>query len=790
MLISAAFLLLTSGAAAQSIEIRTDLRYDQDWVIQDTFLDQNSPEANYGGDQFLSAGAGKVTLIRFNNIHERVPAGRIVRAELVMRVSGGEVTGLRRAGVLRSSWSLGSGNRAAALPFSLTAQTETLPGATFLTRHGGEGDLRWSAGGAGGNEDILEVESARLVRDGALIRITNLEQAVTLMRDNPAENFGFRLEFEGSAEIHSSRSAGFRPELIVETDDSFGVATESPGAILYGLQADEFPSQNNAYPAPGTPVSWQVRVGNWGDSAISDLAVEFRRDGRLIETATLVAPIEPGGEVTVRTSLPWADADESRRWSRVSAHLIGDNVRRSQDTVAVAYIGAIPVAFRSDADGAEAWRQAERFALWINEVVFPSVRFRATPAGVQERIRVASVNQGDGVYLQGSPGSDVANLESLLEALQVVDASQGQAFLEGDLPQQLSGVILTSRPGGIHGPGSLRGDFRNDLAWDNFLPIPDPAVVDPMVARNPLPNRNVVPRTSATLLNAGLGVLGAERERLRHRIPRQINIQVTNTRREPVAGAPVRAFWHDGTELRPLQTSSDRTTSPGGSVAVRFDEVPGGGVSPFGRFPGRNDAWAIILEVRAPGGLETLWLPYWQLIDEYGRGNRDLAIIALRGPFGDAPADRTEDRALDRVLTDSKGNFPAELQGLVDGNYTNPLSLDEEGEYWIEIDLGRDRPLAEVRLLFGEGAAFPQFRILAYNTAQTAAQARLWVEEGNGLLTQELRAGRHSDGVMMHTYRAPSTSARFLRIVVPAGSAKGILHGIQVFPPRGAEEEP
>jgi hypothetical protein len=186
----------------------------------------------------------------------------------------------------------------------------------------------------------------------------------------------------------------------------------------------------------------------------------------------------------------------------------------------------------------------------------------------------------------------------------------------------------------------------------------------------------------------------------------------------------------------------------------------------------------IELIVGANGKEQTLVITKADLIAEGVRGGA-AAALEFRVPLPKGIIDRGANLALNRPVEDTAGSFPAQLVGAVDGREETavPLVADEEGTNWLEIDLGRDRVVGEIELVF---ALVPQgIRIASYGTSQPPTSAGVWVED-RGLWF------RHQGGRVV--YRGASTLMRYIRI---AGLGKGTagLAEVLVRPLRAATAE-
>jgi hypothetical protein len=94
---------------------------------------------------------------------------------------------------------------------------------------------------------------------------------------------------------------------------------------------------------------------------------------------------------------------------------------------------------------------------------------------------------------------------------------------------------------------------------------------------------------------------------------------------------------------------------------------------------------------------------------------------------------------------------------------------------WIEIDLGRDRPIGEVQVLTKDGGMPRQFDVQTYATGQQPPTVEAWVKDLDFRWSQSNRADK--DGFVR--YRGPAVRSRFIRIVNRSGGA-GTIREIRV----------
>jgi hypothetical protein len=154
-------------------------------------------------------------------------------------------------------------------------------------------------------------------------------------------------------------------------------------------------------------------------------------------------------------------------------------------------------------------------------------------------------------------------------------------------------------------------------------------------------------------------------------------------------------------------------------------------------------------------------LTWADLVEEGLRGPAAAASVELRIPSLDAEIDREVNLAEGKTVEDSLGRFPAQLSGLIDGNTATSVVMPGAEGGWIEIDLGRERPVAEIEIQHEDGI-WRAFNIAYYGTSQTPAAAQNWIQERESAL-------RSSGGKSV--YKGNLTLMRYVRLLPLSGKA-------------------
>ena len=323
-------------------------------------------------------------------------------------------------------------------------------------------------------------------------------------------------------------------------------------------------------------------------------------------------------------------------------------------------------------------------------------------------------------------------------------------------------------------------DTRDDGYWLQGFALPDPTGPSRHGASGELPVRQLLSKTEVRILNANLGKLQG-RAVPTDQVSSSVMIRVYGPDGIAIPSAEVSAYQ---TRRGVLQNDPTFVGATNATGSVFLSPKPSETrANPFGDIESDGSNSWMLLRFSANGVTKSRWLPLWARFDEYGRGNKAIALIEYRIQLPSGALDYSRNLALNRIVTDSAGRFPAQLNALVDGNAATALELEglEDG-YWIEIDLGRDRLLGEISLVF-DGDPWAEFRIVTYKTAQSPGSAAVWAVETSGLRAAA-SAQRDEEGRVRIRYQATAVRSRYVR-VIPLSREPVKLVGVHVTPVRG-----
>ncbi|MES1227923.1 MAG: hypothetical protein ABUL72_04575, partial [Armatimonadota bacterium] len=145
------------------------------------------------------------------------------------------------------------------------------------------------------------------------------------------------------------------------------------------------------------------------------------------------------------------------------------------------------------------------------------------------------------------------------------------------------------------------------------------------------------------------------------------------------------------------------------------------------------------------------------------RTGKNLATIEVRVPLPSNFVDRSTDFAYKRILRDQGNRKPGVLDALVDEDKETSMSFDsDQGQGWVEIDLGRDKPISEVQLVF-KGDVPDHYKL---STTETGNEEQLvWLKEDFGQ-SQASKWGAKEGDLTTVKVRARLRRARSIRFAL------------------------
>ncbi len=715
-----------------------------DFEVADTTLSSSEPDRSFGGDQTLAAGPQKAILIRFGALRRAVAANQpILEASLRLTLAGGGPAKLASVSVVKVPWGEGPANslRSSLVGLDKTGKAAApLLAATWRERRGQRAP--WQRAGASGAADAVVVPNVKFQADADTLTLTGLEKAVTEMRDRPEENYGFLLNFETAVEFSSSEASRGRPVLAVKV----GGSVASAGADLA--------VESIVRTAPDTITATIVNIGDAPSSAFSTVWSVDERVGSIRDGGKSL----PAGGSTTVTLQDSGTTQPDGRLHPITLTVTPEAPEANPTNNAATYQASgqtLPVALSPEFAAAVAVRPASwlsNLANELNDSIFPYSRFSFSPEGTIARVNLVPAIGETGLTLGLRPGLSPreAAIRQILTAMGAPDfAAQNIELKTPD------GRIL---PTDVFSGLSGYGDTRNESNLPGSLALPYAPFSSPIFDVNPLVPSGLLSSSDVAALNAKLAGTTPT-------VPKTSLLRVQDLAGRPIAAQEL-GFYPvvDGkvAEEAAFKVSSGTT----GTVLLPGQDATG---------PLWADGRPTTYAIRAVRFGVTDWtaLKKWQLLDAARRGT-GAAFFELRFNLPGSALDSAVNLASGKLANDMVGSLPVELLKATDGNPATALKLGGE-KGWVELDLGKDRTLGEIRIAAGT-SFWDKFDIIGYGTGQTAADGTLLAREIDWNWTSRLR---NEGGAV--PYRGFTARVRYIRLV-NRGSKTGELAEIVATP--------
>ncbi len=583
-------------------------------------------------------------------------------------------------------------------------------------------------------------------------------------------------------------------------------------------------------PASGEAVTYIAHIKNVGDAPSTGHGVRWsihEARGALVSSPDSVAP---GGEVTVQTTVPFRPdaADHRTQPVRVLVEPGGPDADPSNNALEIQQqalnLGiwverGFLVRFAALASVSfDEWLQRQ-VRTW-NDVVMPQSRFSFAPDGALERVRIQRVTVvGDGT-LAGTPATPGGKPNLMFDGEWGFRASDADkldlAGLDRTLIYDLSTQLgLTSLAAMRASPASVLkmdggkritrgsedrfpglmggGDTRNDALLPGDFTLPYEPVFDPVTGLTAMEPTDLYSATDVGALNANLGKRRGYLGEYLYAVPTTILLRASDASGTPLSGATIEVYASAGGVVpdaapvfrlttstsgsallptRPTLEASPVTTATGFTLAA----------NPFGRIDSGGANGLLLLKTTVHGVDAWSYVKLWQLIDAKRRSGKDVVFFDVRFFVPAAPFDATN-IAKNRIVADSAQRAPTALAALVDDDAKTEVVLGSNVGDWIEIDLGRDRPIGEIRLVSSGPAMWRSFDVMAYETGQRPSEAMLWARELDWGWSARNRREGDADGAFSVPYQGRLARFRFIRIVNTSGGA-GSLAEVRASPVR------
>lgn len=606
---------------------------------------------------------------------------------------------------------------------------------------------------------------------------------------------------------------------------------EEVGGHVSGVMMNPGSARSQKWPRDGEQVTYTAFVKNVGSQTAQGFAFEWFFNFDSIEKGTIPESIAPGEAKQVSIVRIFRNEHHDHRTQPIRfkvTPLGGDALKRNNclEIQANALNLAIWVdktfyeKFAKEVNGYgsrsfEDWIQWQ-FRIW-NDVFMKHSRFSFAPDGCRETIRVQKIAIVPDGTLKG--GAHIPNDTPTLvyDGEWGFDSSFGEAdnyinavrkicdrALIHEMSHQIGLIDLywmnvdASLPDGTQGKVSLKhnnsvitrgwidpygglmggGDTRNDflIPFSFSIPLFDS---DNIVLKSPffMPTK-LYSATDVAGLNSNLGYRRGFYGEFLYSVPDVVVVRCVDAQGIIIPNGKLSFYQMKNGEIKNLEPDFTVDILNGSGLLPNrptglqepFTTLTGHTLkpNPFGRIDvvGTNGVFLVKLEFE--GQTEWTFLKVWQLFDAKARGNakayiHDLVFNVTHRPLRDG------NLASRRIVLSSASTPPEELMKLVDNDAATSVSLGEKENDWIEIDLGRDRPIGEIRLVLKDDfqAFWEKFDIYLYATAQTFKEAQLYAKEFSWRNAMSFR--RDIDpkdfSVRSVAYRARPITMRYIRIV-------------------------
>jgi hypothetical protein len=332
------------------------------------------------------------------------------------------------------------------------------------------------------------------------------------------------------------------------------------------------------------------------------------------------------------------------------------------------------------------------------------------------------------------------------------------------------------------------GDTRNDLLVPTQIPIPYAPTSDVVLASPLFQATDLYARTDAAALNANVGYRRGYYGEYLYSLPGTNLVRISDRNGGPIAKGTLSFYQSLGGEIRnevpaftvDFENGLARLPARATGLAAPFTTLTGHTLAPnpFGRIDVVGGNGVFLVRLNRAGISEWEWLKIWQLFDAGARGSKVLSTHELRFNVTDHPI-KEQDWALRKTAIDSSNSSGENIAALIDGNASTVYRAGDKVGDWVEIDIGRDRPIGEIKLLTSpDGSFWQRFDVLVYGTGQTVNTARTFAGEANWsyavTMEKDVSAGQTSVA-----YRAPAQTVRFIRFVNKSGGP-GSLSGVEI----------
>jgi hypothetical protein len=744
------------------------------WDVEDTTLDGTDPDASRGGEATLIGGPASVILVRFGDLSRAL--GRyphIRKASLHFTIASGDKPTLTGVSRLLQSWGEGpyqtTNGMLSILSQSAPDAKPTKPAipkmaATWKTREAGFDNGTWQIAGARGPQDSIPLPEVTMVSTDKEVEIQGLASAFQWFADHPSRNDGLSLRFATQIEFFSGQSSMSRPRLELELDEQ--APTQRKGADLSVVSISH---QDGG--------GFAARIKNVGDAPATGFTSTWTMNGRTGSSVERNDKLAPGEESTLTTTEEPRFTPDDHRSSTVSLDISpkGPDASSANDSLTIYpqargidFLITPEVASHITGIAPEDWIQ-EQVAIF-NDTYLGQSHFSFAPDGAKERVMVQSVHLdiADPASLKGEAkvtisaemvgdGKPSARLAKAIgEAIGLIDLSSmnvpartGRILVSGAQDRGTQDLYA-----GVMGGGDTRFDglFSGALMlpydlpfgtqedgpvteWTGLLTMTDIYMLNTAVGKSiPRGLPSIAPKA---VLLCGFDLLG-----------------------RPLTGASLSFYQSSGSKLLDAPPVFKLSLNDHGNAVIPSRD--GQGI--FGKLDPEGSNGLLLVKAESNGVSEWGWIKAWQIIDAAARGIASAAILNVTFDLPGSRIDSDVNFASQKFVSDSTGQSPDKLATLVDGDGKQTVSLGSKVGDWVEIDLGRDRTLAEIKIAAAADHMWPSFDIVLYGTGQLPQDGTVFARERNWKNSRQNRSDGAEDSATV-SYRGLPIQVRYIRLV-------------------------
>lgn len=591
------------------------------------------------------------------------------------------------------------------------------------------------------------------------------------------------------------------------------------------------PSADSGWPKPGQTLRYRAKVRNVGTEVVSGFEVVWSKQFRSGSTASFSGELRPGEETDLTFETPFQGDPFDPRTAPIGVVVTpksGD--ANPANNAAITYEAAISVKVRLHSSVAEKigratnllgsqavedWVHAQ--VAFFNDTLLSQSRFSFAADGAKARVRLQGIEVFGGEAATAT-GFETDPADASLDGVVTLGPEFNPQTLDADRPFQraLCGAmglvsfdssrlrahdpqaVVSGLPGSVQRGGADRfagllgwGDTRNEGTLPQQLSLLYDPVADPIADTLFIEPTDLLSATEVGGLQSNLGFRGTDPGAYLFDVPTVVMLRLRDLSGQPLGKAEVEVYSMAGGKIDTSSPAVKLTTSEDGVALLpkRPTQAPENYKSPsghraidslFGRIDPLGSNSALLVKVTKNGTTDYGYLKVWQFVDAYRRSGVGVAFLELRMNIG--AASDVENYAASGLLSDSANGLPAQLHALVDGDPSTAYRLPGEGG-WVQIDLGRDRTIAEIQLIAPSEGFWESFDVVTYATGQLPIEAQVWATERDFSWTRDNRFFVEPDGVHVISYRAKVRRFRFLRILNRSGQP-GQLAEIRAFGPQ------